>query len=148
MTESSEKNIASVPKKTSGSGKTTEKKPAVLKAAGKVKAHGKIVGGVMAEFKDFLKEYKILGIAAGLVIGSAVTTLTGTIVAGLITPALQLLIPSESIKSLVFPVGAVTFQVGAVVSALINFIVVALLFFLFVKFFMKQEKVTKDSIGK
>lgn len=120
----------------------------VAKAAQKIKDHGKKVGGVMAEFKDFLKEYKILGIAAGLVIGSAVTTLTGAIVVGLVTPALQLLIPSESIKSLVFPVGAVTFQVGAVVSALINFIVVALLFFLFVKFFMKQEKVTKESVSK
>lgn len=124
---------------------TTEKKLAVVTAAGKLKNHTKKAGGVMAEFKDFLKDYKILGIAAGLVIGSAVTTLTGTIVAGLITPALQLLIPSDSIKSLVFPVGAVTFQVGAVVSAIINFVIVALLFFLFVKIFLKQEKVTRDS---
>jgi large conductance mechanosensitive channel len=123
-----------------------QQKPVVLKAAQKIKDHGKKVGGVMNEFREFLSEYKILGIAAGLVIGSAVTTLTGSIVAGLITPALQLLIPSESIKSLVFPVGGVVFQVGIVVSALINFIVVALLFFLFVKFFMKQQKVTKDSV--
>lgn len=127
---------------------TTEEKVAVISAAQKLKDHGKKVTGVMAEFKDFLREYKILGIAAGLVIGSAVTALTSSIVVGLVTPALQLLIPSDAMKSLVFPVGTVTFQVGAVVSALINFIVVALLFFFFVKVFMKQEKVTKDAIGK
>lgn len=127
---------------------TNVEKVAVISTAQKLKNHGKQVTGVMAEFKEFLREYKILGIAAGLVIGTAVTTLTTTIVTGLITPALQLLIPSDAIKSLVFPVGPVTFQVGAVVSALINFVVVALLFFLFVKIFMKQEKVTKDAISK
>jgi large conductance mechanosensitive channel len=115
--------------------------------AEKVKEHAKRVGGVMAEFKDFLKEYKILGIAAGLVIGSAVTTLTTSIVSGLIMPALQLLIPSEAIKSLVFYVGSVTFKVGDVISSLINFIIIALLFFLFVKVFMKKPKVTKDALS-
>jgi large conductance mechanosensitive channel len=119
----------------------------IIHHAGKVKEKAKKVGGVMNEFRDFLKEYKILGIAAGLVIGSAVTTLTGTIVAGLITPALQLLIPSGTIKSLIFQVNGVTFQVGAVLSAVINFMVVALLFFLFVKIFMKKEKVTKDALS-
>ncbi len=107
----------------------------------------KRVGGVMAEFRDFLKEYKILGIAAGLVIGSAITQLTGTIVGGLVMPALQLLIPSDKLKSLVFQVGAVSFQVGAVIASLINFLVVALLFFIFVKIFMKKEKVTKDALS-
>jgi len=112
-----------------------------------LKTKAKKMGGFMTEFKDFLKEYKILGIAAGLVIGSAVTSLTATIVGGLITPALQLLIPSNQIKSLMFPVGGVVFQVGAVVNALINFIIVALLFFIFVKVFMKKQKVTKDVLN-
>ncbi len=120
----------------------TEKKESLLKKKAK-KAHG-----FMNEFRDFLKEYKILGIAAGLVIGSAVTALTASIVGGIITPALQLLIPSDSIKSLIFPVGPVVFQVGIVLNAFINFLVVALLFFLFVKIFMKHEKVSKDALSK
>jgi len=98
---------------------------------------------MMAEFRDFLKEYKILGIAAGLVIGSAVTTLTQAIVGGLITPLLQMLIPADSLKSLVFNVNGANFQVGFVVSAFINFLVVALMFFIFAKVFMKKEKEAK-----
>ncbi len=99
---------------------------------------------VMREFREFLKEYKILGIAAGLVIGSAVTSLTQAIVTGLITPFLQMLIPVDSLKTLVFVVNGASFQVGTVVSAFINFLVVALLFFMFVKVLMKKEKVSKD----
>lgn len=118
-----------------------------------VKVEGKKVKRLTAaqlfvkEFKDFLNEYKILGIAAGLVIGSAVTTLTQSIVGGLIAPALQLLIPSESWKTLSFNVNGSVFQVGLVVTAIINFLVVALLFFIFVKLFLKKDKVTKDALS-
>lgn len=106
-----------------------------------VKKHG--VQGLFQEFKDFLAEYKILGIAAGLVIGSAVTTFVQSIVVGVVTPALQLLIPSEGWKSLVYDVNGVKFQVGLVISASINFLVIALLFFIFVKAFLRKDKVTK-----
>lgn len=102
------------------------------------KAHG-----MVNEFREFLKEYKIIGIAAGLVIGSAVTALVQSIVIGLITPALQLLIPSESLKAMVFHVNGVNFQVGMVISAMINFLIIALMFFIFVKIFLKKEKVEK-----
>jgi len=98
---------------------------------------------MMHEFRDFLKEYKILGIAAGLVIGSAVTTLTQSIVVGLITPLLQMLIPSDQLKTLVFNVNGANLQIGLILTAFINFLVVALMFFIFVKVFMRKEKVTK-----
>ena len=65
----------------------------------KAKEKVKMAHGLMKEFKEFLYEYKILGIAAGLVIGSAVTTVTQSLVVGLISPLIQLLIPSESFKT-------------------------------------------------
>lgn len=113
------------------------------KIAAKAVEKAKKAQGIMAEFKEFLAEYKILGIAAGLVIGSAVTAVTQSLVVGLITPLLQLMIPADAFKSMYYEVNGVKFQFGMVVNSLINFIVVALLFFVFVKFFMKQEKVAK-----
>ena len=104
--------------------------------------------GLMGEFKEFLNEYKILGIAAGLVIGSAVTALTQSLVVGLITPLLQLVMPADSFKNMVYTVNDVKFQYGMVINALINFVVVAILFFIFVKVFMKKSKVTKDVLNK
>lgn len=103
-----------------------------------VKAHGFI-----NEFKEFLNEYKVIGIAAGLVIGSAVTSLVQSIVVGIITPALQMLIPSEAIRGLGWTFNGVTFQFGAVIAAFINFVIIAFLFFLMVKVVLKKEKVTK-----
>jgi len=103
--------------------------------------------GVLNEFREFLKEYKIIGIAAGLVIGSAVTALVQSIVVGLITPAVQLLFSAEALKGMVFQVNGVTFQPGLVISAVINFLIIALLFFVMVKFLLKKEKVTKDVLN-
>jgi large conductance mechanosensitive channel len=103
--------------------------------------------GVLNEFREFLKEYKIIGIAAGLVIGSAVTALVQSIVVGLITPAIQLLFSAEALKGMVFQVNGVTFQPGLVISAVINFLIIALLFFVMVKFLLKKEKVTKDVLN-
>ena len=104
--------------------------------------------GLMTEFKDFLKEYKVLGIAAGLVIGTAVSTLTQALVVGIITPLIQLILPAqESWKSMTFTVNGTDFRVGMVVAATINFLVVALLFFIFVKVFLKKDKVTKDALA-
>lgn len=108
-----------------------------------IKAHAERAKGVANEFSSFLKEYKIIGIAAGLVIGSAVTALVQSIVGGLITPALQLLINADGLKAFIFTVNGVNFQVGAVISATINFLIIALLFFIFVKMFLRKEKVEK-----
>lgn len=102
------------------------------------KAHG-----FVNEFKEFLSEYKVIGIAAGLVIGSAVTGLVQSIVVGIITPALQMLIPSDAIKSFGWTFNGVTFQFGAVLAAFINFIIIAFLFFVMVKVFLKKDKVGK-----
>jgi large conductance mechanosensitive channel len=110
---------------------------------GKLKEKAAKAHGMLTEFRDFLKEYKIIGIAAGLVIGSAVTALVQSIVVGLITPALQLLIPSEALKTLAFQFNGSVFQVGMVISAVINFLIIALLFFIFLKLFLKKEKVEK-----
>jgi large conductance mechanosensitive channel len=118
----------------------------IKKHTQKVKEKALKAHGFAKEFRDFLKEYKIVGIAAGLVIGSAVTALVQSIVVGLITPALQLLIKADSWKSLVFEYDGVVFQVGTIVSALINFVAVALLFFLFVKLVLRHEKVTQDAL--
>ena len=117
------------------------------KVVEKAKEKANRAQGLMKEFKEFLNEYKILGIAAGLVIGSAVTSVTQSLVVGLITPLIQLLIPLDSFKNMIYEINGVKFQYGIVISAFINFVVVALLFFLFVKFFMKKDKVTKDILA-
>jgi large-conductance mechanosensitive channel len=57
------------------------------------------------------------------------------------------LFSAEALKGMVFQVNGVTFQPGLVISAVINFLIIALLFFVMVKFLLKKEKVTKDVLN-
>ncbi|MDD1719514.1 MAG: MscL family protein [Methanoregulaceae archaeon] len=95
------------------------------------------------EFMDFLQEYKIFALAIAFIMGVAATTLVKSFVDNLIMPIIGVLIPGGAWKESVLAIGPVKFTIGAFVSDLIYFIIVALVIFIAVKFIMKQEKVTK-----
>jgi len=94
---------------------------------------------MQGEFMKFLKEYGVIGLAIGVIIGSKAGELVKAIVDGLLMPVVGLLLPSGDWQKLV--VGP--FQIGMVLAALINFTIVAFLIFVVAKKFMKEETVTK-----
>ncbi len=91
------------------------------------------------EFLKFLKEYGVIGLAIGVIIGSKAGELVKAIVDGLLMPIVGMLLPSGDWQKLV--VGP--FQIGIVLAALVNFAIIALLVFLFAKKVLKEEQVTK-----
>lgn len=91
------------------------------------------------EFMAFLKEYGVIGLAIAVIIGGKAGDLVKSIVDGLLMPIVGMLLPSGDWQKLV--VGP--FQVGIVLSALVNFIIVAFLVFLFAKKVLKEDKVAK-----
>lgn len=94
---------------------------------------------MQGEFMKFLKEYGVVGLAIGVIIGSKAGELVKAIVDGLLMPVIGLVLPSGDWQQLV--VGP--FQIGMVLAALINFTIVAFLIFMIAKKFMKEETVTK-----
>ncbi len=94
---------------------------------------------MQGEFMKFLKEYGVVGLAIGVIIGSKAGELVKAIVDGLLMPIVGLLLPGGDWQKLV--VGP--FQIGMVLAALINFTIVAFLIFMVAKKFMKEETVTK-----
>lgn len=94
---------------------------------------------MQGEFMKFLKEYGVVGLAIGVIIGSKAGELVKAIVDGLLMPVIGLVLPSGDWKELV--VGP--FQIGMVLAALINFTIVAFIIFMIAKKFMKEETVTK-----
>lgn len=94
---------------------------------------------MQGEFMTFLKEYGVVGLAIGVIIGSKAGELVKAIVDGLLMPIIGLVLPSGDWQELV--VGP--FQIGLVLAALINFTIVAFIIFLVAKKFMKEETVTK-----
>ena len=91
------------------------------------------------EFMKFLKEYGVIGLAIGVIIGSKAGELVKSIVDGLLMPVIGMVLPSGDWQQLV--VGP--FQVGIVLAALINFIVVAFIVFMFAKKVLKEDAVSK-----
>lgn len=91
------------------------------------------------EFMKFLKEYGVIGLAIGVIIGGKAGELVKAIVDGLLMPLVGLVLPSGDWQALT--VGP--FQVGIVLAAVINFTIVAWLVFMFSKKVLKEESVAK-----
>ena len=82
------------------------------------------------EFLEFIKQYKILGLAAAFIIGLAVNALILSLAQDIITPIIGLFIPGfDTIADIKLGV----FGVGNFIAAAINFVIVALIIFLIVK---------------
>ncbi|MFA5855979.1 MAG: MscL family protein [Candidatus Pacearchaeota archaeon] len=99
--------------------------------------------GFIQEFKDFLKEYKIVGLAIAFIIGTAATVLIKSLVDDIVMPIVTFFIPGGAWKEATFALGSIVIKWGSFLGALINFIVIALVVFLMAKFILREEKVTK-----
>ena len=93
----------------------------------------------MGEFKAFLKEYGVIGLALGVIIGSKAGELVTSIVEGLLMPVIGLVLPAGGWQK--WAIG--DFKFGPVLAALVNFIIVAYFVYFVAKKLLKEDKVTK-----
>ncbi|MBI4895888.1 MAG: MscL family protein [Candidatus Aenigmarchaeota archaeon] len=99
--------------------------------------------GFISEFKEFLKEYKILALAIAFIIGLAATSLIQSLVDNIIMPMIIPLLSSGAWRTATVTIGPVILGWGAFLNAVINFVIIALAVFMVAKYMMKEEKVTK-----
>ena len=83
----------------------------------------------LQEFKAFAMRGNVLDMAVGVVVGSAFTAIVASIVENLLTPLLGLLIPNSTFAEWA-PAG---FGIGAVINAIITFVITAFAVFVIVK---------------
>jgi large conductance mechanosensitive channel len=84
-----------------------------------------------AEFLDFIKKYKVLGLASAFIIGLAVNALILSLAQDIITPIIGLFIPGfKNIQDIRLGV----FGIGNFIAAAINFIIIAFIVFLIIKY--------------
>jgi len=94
---------------------------------------------VQGEFMKFLKEYSVIGLAIGVIIGGKAGDLVKAIVDGILMPIVGLVLPSGAWQT--WTVGPL--QIGLVLGALINFVIVAWLVFWFSKRVLREAEVAK-----
>jgi large conductance mechanosensitive channel len=99
--------------------------------------------GAVAEFMDFLMKYQVIGLAVAFIIGAAASKMVTAAVTDVIMPIVAVLIPGGDWRTQVVMVGPVKFLVGDFVGAIIDFLIIALVVFLIVKFMMKEDATTK-----
>lgn len=95
------------------------------------------------EFITFLKNYGIIGLAIAVIIGGKLNLLVTSLVNDLITPViLQPALNAAGVSRLAqLSYNGILY--GKVLAALLDFMVVALIVFLFAKKIMKEEIVAK-----
>lgn len=99
--------------------------------------------GLIKEFREFLKEYKVIGLAVALVIGLASVALINSVVNNLIMPIITPFIPGGAWQTATLALGPIVIGWGALLGAIINFVIIAFVVFLISKYALKEEKVTK-----
>jgi len=110
---------------------------------GGVSSIGKGAEGFSKEFMDFLNKYQVIGLAVAFVIGAAATKLVNSTVADIIMPIIAVLIPGGNWREAIFQIGPIKFLLGDFVGAIIDFVIIAMVIFILVKYVMKGDTTKK-----
>src|SRR4051812_40313754 len=86
-----------------------------------------------AEFKDFINKGDVVMIAVGLVMALYFKAIVDAILAGIINPIIAAIFGKANIDDIGFTINGARFSIGLVITAIINFLVVAVILFLIVK---------------
>ena len=99
---------------------------------------------MLKEFGDFIKRGNVLDLAVAVVIGGAFTGIVTSIIEYLINPLIGTICGGINLSDeLKVHVGDATFYFGAVLQAIIEFLLIALCVFFIVKFINKLMSIKK-----
>lgn len=99
--------------------------------------------GFIEEFSEFLRKYQVIGLAVAFIIGAAATKLVTATVNDIIMPIIAVIVPGGDWRASVLDVGPIQFMVGDFIGNVIDFVIVALVIFIIVKFIMKGDTTKK-----
>ena len=97
---------------------------------------------LMGEFKEFIMRGNVMDLAVGVIIGGAFSAIVTSLTDDIISPILGLF-GGMDFSDLVAKVGDVEIKYGAFITAIINFLIMALIIFLMVKAINKVMSIGK-----
>lgn len=106
---------------------------------------------MLKEFKEFISRGNVVDLAVGVIIGSAFTAIVKSFTTNLISPLLGLFLGKIDFSKWVVTIGSAQFKFGTFINAVINFLIIAFVIFLMVKFInrflvkQKEEESTTPS---
>ena len=94
---------------------------------------------MLKEFAKFLKEFNVVSLAVGFVMGTASTALVGSMVKDVLMPIAAPLMGAESWREAVWNIGPAHIAIGSFTAELLNFLILALIIFIIAKKLLKME---------
>jgi len=98
---------------------------------------------MLKEFVKFLKEFNVVALAIGFVMGSASTNLVKSLVDDIVMPILSPILSGDGWKEATLDIGKVHMAYGSFLAELLNFLILALVIFFVAKKLLKMEEVPK-----
>ncbi|WP_281859797.1 large conductance mechanosensitive channel protein MscL [Litoreibacter halocynthiae] len=110
---------------------------------------------MLNEFKDFIAKGNVMDMAVGIIIGAAFTAIVSSLVADLINPIIGLVIGGIDFSNMYWVLsgevpegasleaaresGAAVFAIGSFIMAIINFLIIAFVVFMLVRYVNKVK---------
>ena len=97
---------------------------------------------IIEEFKEFINRGNVMDMAVGIIVGAAFTAIVTALTDNIINPLITLITGGHGteIGGLAIPVNDTTsIDFGAFISAIINFLIIAFVVFMLVKFINKVQ---------
>lgn len=100
------------------------------------------------EFKEFIAKGNVMTMAVGIIIGSAFTAITTSLVNDIFTPLLGVLIGGINFSGICVTIGDAQIMFGTFIQAVINFLLTAFVLFLMIKSFNKLQRKKEEEPKK
>ncbi len=98
---------------------------------------------MIKEFAKFLREFNVIALAVGFVMGTASTTLVGSLVKDVLMPIAAPFMGAESWREAIWNIGPVHIAIGSFAAELFNFLILAFIIFFIAKKLLKMEAEAK-----
>lgn len=100
------------------------------------------------EFKKFISRGNVIDLAVGVIIGGAFTGIVNSLVKDIIMPIIGILTGGIDFAALSFSILNVPINIGSIITAIINFLLIALVLFIMIKtiekVYNKNEEARKE----
>ena len=95
---------------------------------------------LLKEFKEFIARGNVIELAVGVIIGSAFGKIVTSIVSDILMPLIGIIIGGIDFSGLTISIGNATIKYGIFIQNIIDFLIIAVCIFVFIKLF---EKITR-----
>lgn len=97
-------------------------------------------GKTIKEFKEFISKGNVIDLAVGVIIGGAFSKIVSSLVNDIVMPLIGIVIGGINLTNLTLKLGDATVNYGVFLQNILDFLIVALCIFIFVKIINKFNR--------